>query len=237
MLSALKAAVVGLVGRDRANRWTSPFHDRRAARRTQSFLKALPRTGLRLNLGCGFTPFAGWVNLDGARNESVDVVWDLCRPLPFPSGSCTVVFSEHVIEHLPRDAAFRLLQECLRVLEPGGVVRLSTPDVERYLRSYAGDGEFLHHPAFTEPMDTPLDRVNQMMRESGLHLWTYDAPSLMLLLQRAGFSRCVRQEFGQSLHPLLENRDAESRAFESLYVEGVKSPAPDGAVAGEIAST
>jgi predicted SAM-dependent methyltransferase len=162
------------------------------------------------------------VNVDAARGPAVDVVWDLRQGLPFPSGSCSAIFCEHVIEHIPRESAPALLGECRRALEPDGVLRLSTPDAERYLRSYAGDGEFLRHPGFVEPSDTPLDRVNRMMREAGQHLWVYDEASLRLLLERSGFKTAVRQEFGRSLHPRMTGLDAEERAFESLYMEAAR---------------
>ena len=220
-LGAAKRLVVGLIGRERANRWSAPYYDWSARRRTQLALGRLPARGLCVNLGCGHRPLAGFVNVDAARGPAVDVVWDLRRGVPFRAGSCSAIFCEHVIEHIPRESAPRLLEECRRALEPGGVLRLSTPDAERYLRSYAGDGEFLRDPRFTEPSDTPLDRVNRMMRESGQHLWVYDEASLRLLLERSGFKTAVRQEFGRSLHVRMANLDAAERAFESLYVEAI----------------
>lgn len=218
----LKRAVVQILGRQNANRLTAPFYDWRANRRTQKNLAMLPGHDLRVNLGCGPRPLPGWVNVDYRRGPQVDVVWDMRDALPFGDNTCSAVFSEHAIEHLERREGEFLLAQCYRILQPGGVLRLSTPDAGLYLRSYAGDGEFLRHPAFSEPIDTPLDRVNMMMREHGQHLWVYDAPSLFSLLRRAGFSSAVEQRFGESLHPEMKNIDAEDRAFESLYVEGVK---------------
>jgi predicted SAM-dependent methyltransferase len=152
----------------------------------------------------------------------VEVVWDVTKGLPFPSSSCTAVFSEHLIEHLNKEDAGRLLGECHRVLQDRGVLRLSTPDAELVLRSYAGDRRFLAHPGFSQKIDAPIDRVNQMMREHSLHLWSYDAELLTLMLNRAGFRSVIRQCFGVSAHPAMANIDFEARAFESLYLEGVK---------------
>lgn len=222
IVRGVKRAVVAVIGRERANRVTAPLYDWRAQRRTREFIAALPNRDLCVNLGCGYRPLTGWVNVDIARGPHVEVVCDLGGGLPFRDESCVAVFSEHVIEHLPREAAANLLRECHRVLQPGGVLRLSTPDAERFLRSYAGDGEFLRHPGFDEPAETRLDRVNKMMREHGQHLWVYDEESLALALARAGFSRVVRQEFGRSLQPRMQDIDTESRAFESIYVEAVK---------------
>jgi predicted SAM-dependent methyltransferase len=222
MLQKLKNTVVGLLGRDTANRLAGPYHDWRAGGRTRRKLRELPVKDLCLNIGCGSRPMPGWVNIDAARGEKIDVVWDLRRGLPFPDQSCTAIFGEHVIEHIPKDGAELLLRECLRVLQPGGVVRLSTPDAGKFLRAYVNDPAFLSDPRFADPADTPMDRVNMMMREFGQHLWCYDIESISLLLKNAGFGSTVAQTFGVSSHPRMHGIDLPEREFESLYVEGIK---------------
>jgi predicted SAM-dependent methyltransferase len=221
-LNAIKRAVVNLIGRDRANRLSSPYHDWSAKKRSERALAALPQKDLFINIGCGPRVMADWINIDIARAPGIDIVWDLRNGLPFPADSCAAIFGEHVIEHMPKEAAEKLLSECYRALQPGGVVRLSTPDAELFFRSYAGDREFLRHPAFPANADTPLDRINMMMREYGQHLWTYDTESLLLLLKRAGFSTQTAHKFGESEHARMRQIDSPERAFESLYVEGVK---------------
>lgn len=218
----LKRIIVQLLGRERANRVAAPYHDWKARRRTRHRLATLPSKDLCINIGCGPNFLSGWINVDMARNEGIDIVWDLRQGLPFPSESCTAAFGEHVIEHITKEDASRLLKECHRVLQKGGVIRLSTPDAGRYLRAYANDGEFLRHSSFDRSIETPMDRINQMMREDGQHLWVYDAPALILLLKQAGFGEVVEQGFGSSQHPRMKNIDTEARAFESLYVEAVK---------------
>ena len=126
MLQNLKRAVVRLLGRETANRIAAPYHDWRARGRTRRTLLALPAKDLRINIGCGSRPLPGWVNLDAARGDKIDVVWDLRRGLPFPDSSCSAVFSEHFIEHVTKEDAARFLSECYRVLKAGGVLRVST---------------------------------------------------------------------------------------------------------------
>lgn len=221
-LNWLKRSLVRVIGRERANRLSGPYHDWRAHKRTQHFLANLSQQSLCVNLGCGYRPMKDWINVDQARGPKIQVVWDLRRGLPFRNESCSAIFSEHLIEHVPREDASRLLAECYRVLANGGVLRLSTPDAGRYLRSYAGDQKFLHDPSFGSETEAPMDRVNQMMREYGQHLWVYDAESLTRALNSAGFSRIVEQKFAHSLLPKMQGIDSEARAFESLYVEAVK---------------
>jgi predicted SAM-dependent methyltransferase len=221
LFQKLRRAAANALGRERANRLSAPFHDWLARRRTRACLQALPASGLLVNLGCGYRPLRGWVNVDAARGPQVDVVWDLRQGLPFAAASCAAIFCEHVIEHLTKADGERLLRECSRVLQPGGVLRLSTPDAGRFLRSYAGDQAFLYHPGFTEPIETPLDRINQMMREYGQHLWVYDAASLRAAMRRAGFAATAERAFGESPHAAVRGVDSPDRAFESLYVEAV----------------
>src|SRR5688572_21255307 len=212
LIQCLKLTVVAVLGREEVNRVVGPYYDWRARKHTSERLARLPAKDLCLNLGCGPQTLPGWVNVDIARGPGIDVVWDLRRSLPFPDESCTVIYCEHMIEHLDRNDSKRFLRECFRVLQYGGVIRLSTPDAERFLRSYAGEGEFLRHPAFAEQIETPLDRINLMMREHGQHLWIYDRDSLSLALNRAGFSTIVEQKFGESMHERLRNVDTPARA-------------------------
>jgi len=221
-LQSLKRLVVGLMGRERANRIVGPYHDWRARRRSRDVIIALPEKDLCVNIGCGPNALPEWVNLDAARGDRIDIVWDLRRGLPFRDRSCTAIFGEHVIEHIPKDGAEFLLRECHRVLQPGGVVRLSTPDAGKFLRAYVNHQEFLNDSRFPDPADTPMDRVNMMMREFGQHLWVYDIESICLALKKAGFTSTREQTFGESAHPRMQDIDLEERAFESLYVEAIK---------------
>jgi len=211
-----------LLGRRLAVRLSEPFYCWRAQRQTVRRLQSLPQRGLLVNLGCGYRPLAGWVNVDAARGFA-DVVCDVRVGLPFREASCRAILSEHLIEHLTREEGIRLVNECYRVLEPGGVLRISTPDAEKFLRAYATDDPFLFSPAFPEPIETPLDRINLMMRAHGHHLWAYDEASLGRLLQQAGFEQIVRQAYDLSLSADLAGTDHPDREFESLYLEARKS--------------
>lgn len=222
LFGSLKRAVVGLIGRDRANKLTAPYYDREARRRTEQCLASLPSRDLLVNIGCGYRPMTGWINVDQARGPEVQVVWDVSQGLPFADNSCAAIFSEHLIEHVHKDEAALLLSECYRMLQVGGVLRISTPDAEKFLRSYAGDRAFLAHPDFSYEIDAPVDRVNHMMREGGFHLWSYDEELLTIMMKRAGFTRIVRQPFGISTHARMNGIDFQQREFESLYLEGIK---------------
>jgi SAM-dependent methyltransferase len=88
------------------------------------------------NLGCGARHHGDWINIDFHGDSRTVLPWDLREGLPFPDRSCDAVYSSHAIEHFTRAGARRFLGECLRVLRPGGVLRIVAPDLEGVTRTY-----------------------------------------------------------------------------------------------------
>ena len=62
---------------------------------------------------------------------------DLAHSLPFPDACADVVYSSHFLEHLFRDQAVRVLRESLRILRPGGILRVCVPDLAHAVDLYA----------------------------------------------------------------------------------------------------
>nr|WP_269454300.1 methyltransferase domain-containing protein [Nocardia farcinica] len=79
-----------------------------------------------LDVGCGETKqYPGNVGVDVRPVPGVDVVADLRGGLPFDDASFDRVFAVHVLEHL---ADFLpLVDECRRVLRPGGILHVLSP--------------------------------------------------------------------------------------------------------------
>lgn len=82
------------------------------------------------------------------------VLCDLERALPYATGSLDAILLSEVIEHVA-DPMFTL-RECARVLKPGGVVALTTPNLWDARRVYypllgrvwSGDADKTHHKLF-----------------------------------------------------------------------------------------
>lgn len=93
---------------------------------------------LNINLGCGsvFVDSSDWLNLDFAPASPTVRKANLLRRLPVANESAWVVYSSHFLEHVPRAMVSGVLLECLRVLQPGGVLRLVVPDLENSAREY-----------------------------------------------------------------------------------------------------
>ena len=91
-----------------------------------------------LNLACGvyYISNLNWVNVDWEANSSDVKQMNLSKPLRFVNEKFDLVYTSHFIEHITYLQAEMLLTECYRVLSPGGVIRIITPDFEKICREY-----------------------------------------------------------------------------------------------------
>jgi predicted SAM-dependent methyltransferase len=215
------------------------FSARRAlySRTTRRRLAALD--GCRVNVGCGYRPTPGWVNIE-LKSTADFYFWDCRRGLPFSDNRVTAIYSEHVFEHFdPETDATLFLRECLRCLRPGGVLRIVVPDAGAYLRAYGQSWERLaaisqleqtqegwrekryNYKGIINVYRTQMQLINEVFRQGNQHKYAYDEETLVLVLRDAGFSRVIRQSFGISLDQDMAP-DNETRRAESLYVEAVK---------------
>jgi len=150
----------------------------------------------RLHLGCGARVIEGWINIDEKLDPSVSsdllqhfAALDLRERLPYDTGSVDRIFSEHFLEHLHRHDAVKLLKECRRVMIPGGVIRVSVPDLRTLIDKYLErDLDFASAVGWAPA--TPCQLVNEGLRLWG-HLFVYDAAELVLVFREAGFDGLV----------------------------------------------
>ena len=165
--------------------------------------KLISQRGVRVNIGCADNPTQGWINLDVGSHPGV-YFWDCRSDLPFSDGAVAAIYSEHCFEHLDLESEARpFLRECLRCLQPGGVLRIVVPDAGAYLRAYSGPWETL---AKMRPLDgtangwrdiclgqvyqTKMQFMNAIFRQGYEHKYAYDDETLVLVMREAGFPRC-----------------------------------------------
>jgi predicted SAM-dependent methyltransferase len=86
-----------------------------------------------LNLGGGGNCLDGCLTVD--IDPRADSYVDLKRPLPFADKSIDGIFCEEVIEHLSELDGTAMLRECLRIMKPSSVIRITTPDLDWFCGS------------------------------------------------------------------------------------------------------
>lgn len=186
-------------------------------------------TVIKLNIGCGTDYKKGWINIDNNSDNNIkegrlDLNWDLRNPLPFDNDSVDFIFNEHFFEHLEVEEAKSVIPDLMRVLKPGGVLRIAMPDLEDSIKMYQDKNwrkkAFLKKFGL-EFVKTRAEMINMHFRWWG-HKWLYDYEEFKRRLNEVGIrdnqlQRCKR---GQSGHKELKN--LEIRNESNLIVEITK---------------
>ncbi len=86
----------------------------------------------KLQVGCGIYRLEGWLNTDLVTNYRTGnpIYLDVGKPFPMPDSSFDYVYSEHTVEHLTYPQATNILKECFRIMKPGGIIRIATPNLQ-----------------------------------------------------------------------------------------------------------
>jgi predicted SAM-dependent methyltransferase len=91
-----------------------------------------------LNLACGakVSRVGNWTNVDFQSPMDGVIEMNILRGLGFPDATFDAVYSAQFIEHLTPHEGEKVLRDVARVMKPGGVIRLVTPDLEELTRTY-----------------------------------------------------------------------------------------------------
>ena len=167
-----------------------------------SLLAGLPRPLLRFAYGrAGLRNHLSEETFVEVLSRHRFVHHDLVYGIPFPDRCAQAIFSSHFFEHITRRDAERLAAEALRVLEPGGVIRISVPDLAWLFSEYQrGAGRAVVDGIFD------ADGLGEYAR----HRYMYDEQLLGELLAGAGFTEIERCGFREGRVPdldVLDNRE------------------------------
>ena len=91
-----------------------------------------------INLACGqvFIENSNWINFDYVNSYKSVKKANLLKRLPIKKEIADLVYSSHFLEHIPLSKVNDFLNEILRILKPGAVVRFVLPDLENIANSY-----------------------------------------------------------------------------------------------------
>ena len=156
--------------------------------------------------------FQGWLS----TNYQVFTRHYLDATKTYGQGRCQYIFADNVIEHLDKENGFLLLNRAFKALRSGGVIRITTPDLEQITRKYLDrDLKALkdfqndlanHHLGIQEFPDLLRVTFTAFGHHKG---FIYDKATLKTLLEKIGFVNVSFHLPGQS--DRIELRGLESR--------------------------
>jgi predicted SAM-dependent methyltransferase len=159
-----------------------------------------------LHIGCGDIilppPFE---NLDTRDLPGADHISE-AYPLSFEDNIFDLVYSSHVLEHFKKADTQAIINEWVRVLKPGGIIRLSVPSLEALIKIYelSGDMEYIIGPL-----------MGGQTYDQNFHYNMFDKKRLTSYLENAG---C------EAVHPWDYRRTSHSKFFDFSQATTLEIP-------------
>jgi SAM-dependent methyltransferase len=183
---------------------------------------------MKLHLGCGKRYIPGFTHVDLADFPHIDYNHNI-RTLPmFEDDSTNLIYACHCLEYFDRIEAVEVLKEWRRVLKPGGIVRLSVPDLWALMEVYkrTQDESLIMGPLFGRWVIKEPGGIEHTI----YHCTAYDVFALGDVLKLAGFRNDRRWDWRTTEHSeyddysqaYLPHLDREHGKLISLNMEATK---------------
>ena len=197
----------------------------------RNFLPTKPRLKKEknyLNLGCGDNIIEGYINADFFyplkfwKEDFLKKEWqlDLRYPLDCNDDIFDGIYTEHTLEHLYPTQVSRLLKELYRILKIGATIRITFPDISKYIDYYTNNKTNINLYEFDKRYKTKCSAIRHITQNC-FHLMTWDFAELKQYLEIAGFKEIEKKSFRDSKDERLQI-DLQEREWETLYVEAKK---------------
>lgn len=180
--------------------------------------KAMESDKVKLNIGAGGTYLPGFTPIDRKSGKEA-----AC--LDYSDGTVDEVYASHVLEHFGFGELVDVLGEWVRVLKPGGRIRLAVPDFDFIAKRWvetANNGRDDHEPqGFSESQMLRRYVLGGQTDENDFHKSAFDEHGLRELMRHVGIENVKPWKS--------EIQDCASMDV-SLNLEGTKSETacPDG---------
>ena len=183
-----------------------------------------PKQGfICIHLSCGKRFIPGWIHIDIDKYAHVDYHQSVEKLPMFEDNYADLIYNSHQIAYYDRFQIQAVLKEWRRVLKPGGILRLSTPDFEKVVKVYHKHSNLSLLYGFLygryETQNGPI-----------FYRMIYDYTSLEATLLEAGFRSVRSYDWHKTIHKdyddysqaYLPHMDKEHGIMMSLNVEAFK---------------
>lgn len=157
---------------------------------------------------------------------------DITRGLPVKPNSLKGVYCSHVLEHLALDDLRKALKASYLYLEPGGTFRCVLPDLYNVVSIYMRLKEKKDPEAANKLMrwtflgyehrPRTFIEILKWKLSGSHHFWMWDYEALASELEKVGFTKVQRSDFGLSTDPVFNEAEDKTRFEDALCIEAVK---------------
>ncbi len=158
----------------------------------------------------------GWTTVD---LSGADIYHDLRKGIPLPDSSVDRIYTSHMFEHIPYKNLILFINECYRVIKPGGELSVCVPNAGNYINAYFEKRRFRERgegyaPAIVDTCSY-MDQVNYIAYMDGQHHYLFDQENLINTIKASPFKSVALRKFDADI-------DLESRDYESIYASAIK---------------
>lgn len=162
---------------------------------------------MKIHLGCWHRYIPGFVHVDLCDMPHIDHNSCISSLPMFEDNVADLIYSSHNFEYFSRDDAPEVLKEWLRVLKPGGILRIAVPDFDKLLQVYEESKSI-------DRMLGPLYGHMKVQTDTGVeeifHKTVYNKDCLTQLLLDSGFSSVEPYDWRETIH---KDYDDHSQAY------------------------
>lgn len=173
----------------------------------------------KLNFGCGSIQPKDWTNVD----HDLEFVKDPKREVPlwtttktFHDDEFDIIVAHAVVQQFEWHEMVDELKELRRILKPGGLLRISLPDILEGFEAYKRD-DIAWFPNGEEKID---DRFAAWLTWYSTSKTLLTEHALINKLFEAGFLHIIPSSFGESTVP--EAAELDTRENEFFFLEVTK---------------
>lgn len=98
---------------------------------------------IRLNIGAGGTKIEGFINVDSLLLRNTELISNIKYLNCFVrKGSVSKIYASHILEHFSLKEARDVLKILFWLLQEGGELRISVPDLDKIIKLYVRNWEY-----------------------------------------------------------------------------------------------
>jgi len=177
--------------------WAKDAHTAAKCSKRADEWRAKGFKGAKLDICGGRNPWKPdeFLNVDIVDFPQVDLVFDIRQKFPIDDGVIAEVFSAATLEHFRKHDNEHILREFFRILQPGGVLHVSTPDIEAIAQGLmkGEDLDFINQHFFGKYKSGDTDDYD-------VHRWMYPSAKMVETMQQIGFVNVQKVPNDTGLH-------------------------------------
>lgn len=161
----------------------------------------------KLHLGCADRILDGFINIDMLPLDGVDLIENVETLESFENGSVDLIYASHVLEHISRRRYKQVLKRWYDLLNDGGTLRLSVPDLKKWFEYYFESGNFR----------TLLSALYGGQKdEYDYHCMGWDEQTLVEDLLQIGFKKVERYNWQDTEHSSVRDWSCDYLPYHDL---------------------